>query len=139
MGCGNFLLNEAEILNEPSPTINQLQQKGIHTGGEGQGADSIRKGATHFNEFLRGNGLYLGDHTYDIAEEPLRYPFVESINDNMAFDITDRTKSDATMSIIMAQFYEYNVNEYSKPLFFTQTAASDVKRLFPKGTFVRRM
>lgn len=139
MGCANFLLNEAEILNEPAPSINQLQQKGIHTGGEGQGADSIRKGATHFNEFLRGNGLYLGDHTYDIAEDPMRYPFIESINDNMAFDITDRTKSDATMSIIMAHFYEYNVNEYSKPVFFTQTAASGAGRLFPKGTFVRRV
>jgi hypothetical protein len=139
MGYGEFILNEAEMVNNPAPTLEQYQTKGIHTGGEGQGSDSIRKGATYFNEFLRGNALYLGDHTYDIAEEPIRYPFIEHINDNMSFDISDRTKSDATISTLMVHFYEYNKNDYAQPIFFQNTASSDVKRLFPKGTFVRRM
>jgi len=83
--------------------------------------------------------LFLGDHTYKIAGEPIRYPFLASINDNMQFDITDRTKSDATMSIIMVHFYEYNVNEYNNPLSFSGTPQSDVRRLFPRGTFLRRV
>jgi hypothetical protein len=139
MGYGDFLLNEAEMVNDSSPTIAQYQTKGIHTGGEGQGSDVVRKGATYFNDFLRGNALYLGDHTYTISEEPMRYPFIESINDNMLFDITDRTKSDATMSVVMVHFYEYNANEYSTPIFFVNKATSDAKRLFPKGTFLRKV
>jgi hypothetical protein len=138
-GYGGFLLREAEILNETSPTQIQWETTGIHTGGEGAGSDVVRRGATYFNDFLRGDSLFLGDHTYKIAEEPIRYPFLASINDNMQFDITDRTKSDATMSIIMVHFYEYNVNEYSNPLSFSGTPQSDVRRLFPRGTFLRRV
>jgi len=138
-GYGGFLLREAEILNETSPTQIQWETTGIHTGGEGAGSDVVRRGATYFNDFLRGDSLFLGDHTYKIAEEPIRYPFLASINDNMQFDITDRTKSDATMSIIMVHFYEYNVNEYNNPLSFSGTPQSDVRRLFPRGTFLRRV
>jgi len=138
-GYGGFLLREAEVLNEPSPTQSQWDVTGIHTGAEGAGSDVVRRGATYMNDFLRGDSLYLGDHTYSIIEEPIRYPFLSSINDNMQFDITDRTKSDATMSSIMVHFYEYNVNDYSNPFLFSTTPTSDVKRLFPKGTFLRRV
>ena len=138
-GFGGFLLREAEILNEASPTQLQWDVTGIHTGSEGQGSDVVRKGATYFNDFLRGNAIYLGEHTYDIAEEPIRYPFISSINDNMMFDITNRTKSDATMSIIMAHFYEYNLNEYSNPFLLGMVETKPSARLFPKGTFLRRM
>lgn len=138
-GYGGFLLREAEILNETSPTQVQWETTGIHTGVEGAGSDVVRRGATYFNDFLRGDSLYLGDHTYKIAEEPIRYPFLTSINDNMQFDITDRTKSDATMSAIMVHFYEYNVNEYDNPLAYSSAPQSDVRRLFPRGTFVRRV
>ena len=138
-GFGGFLLREAEILNEASPTQMQWDVTGIHTGSEGQGSDVVRKGATYFNDFLRGNAIYLGEHTYDIAEEPIRYPFISSINDNMMFDITNRTKSDATMSIIMAHFYEYNLNEYSNPFLLGMVETKPSARLFPKGTFLRRM
>jgi hypothetical protein len=138
-GYGGFLLREAEILNETSPTQIQWDTTGIHTGVEGAGSDVVRRGATYFNDFIRGDSLFLGDHTYKIAEEPIRYPFLTSINDNMQFDITDRTKSDATMSIIMVHFYEYNVNEYDNPLAYSSAPQSDVKRLFPKGMFLRRV
>jgi len=138
-GYGGFLLREAEILNEASPTQLQWEITGIHTGSEGQGSDVVRKGATYFNDFLRGDAIYLGDHTYDITEEPIRYPFVASINDNMMFDITSRTKSDATMSIIMAHFYEYNINEYSNPFVIGYTETRPNSRLFPKGTFLRKI
>lgn len=138
-GYGGFLLREAEILNEATPTQAQWDTTGIHTGVEGAGSDVVRRGATYFNDFLRGDSLFLGDHTYKIAEEPIRYPFLESINDNMQFDITDRTKSDATMSIIMVHFYEYNANEYDNPLAYSSAPQSDVKRLFPKGMFLRRV
>jgi hypothetical protein len=138
-GYGGFLLREAEVLNEPSPTQSQWDVTGIHTGAEGAGSDVVRRGATYMNDFFRGDSLYLGDHTYSIIEEPIRYPFLSSINDNMQFDITDRTKSDATMSSIMVHFYEYNVNDYSNPFLFSTTPTSDVKRLFPKGTFLRRV
>ena len=138
-GYGGFLLREAEILNEASPTQVQWEVTGIHTGSEGQGSDVVRKGATYFNDFLRGDAIYLGEHTYDIIEEAIRYPFVASINDNMMFDITNRTKSDATMSIIMAHFYEYNLNEYSNPFVIGIHESRPSSRLFPKGTFLRRM
>ena len=138
-GYGGFLLREAEILNEATPTQAQWDTTGIHTGVEGAGSDVVRRGATYFNDFLRGDSLFLGDHAYKIAEEPIRYPFLTSINDNMQFDITDRTKSDATMSIIMVHFYEYNANEYDNPLAYSSTPQSDVKRLFPKGMFLRRV
>jgi hypothetical protein len=139
MGYGGFLLREAEILNEASPTSLQWETVGIHTGGEGQGSDVVRKGATYLNDFLRGNSIYLGDHSYDIAEEPIRYPFLPAINDNMMFDITARTKSDATMSMIMAHFYEFNVNEYNNPFLYAQKQPQSSSRLFPKGTFLRRV
>jgi hypothetical protein len=138
-GYGGFLLREAEILNETSPTQVQWEVTGIHTGSEGQGSDVVRKGATYFNDFLRGDAIYLGEHTYDIIEEAIRYPFVASINDNMMFDITNRTKSDATMSIIMAHFYEYNLNEYSNPFVIGVHEIRPTNRLFPKGTFLRRV
>ena len=138
-GYGGFLLREAEILNETSPTQIQWDTTGIHTGVEGAGSDVVRRGATYFNDFIRGDSLFLGDHTYKIAEEPIRYPFLTSINDNMQFDITDRTKSDATMSLIMVHFYEYNANEYDNPLAYSSAPQSDVKRLFPKGMFLRRV
>jgi hypothetical protein len=138
-GYGGFLLREAEILNESSPTQMQWEVTGIHTGVEGAGSDVVRRGATYMNDFFRGDALYLGDHTYSIVEEPIRYPFLSSINDNMQFDITDRTKSDATMSALMVHFYEYNVNEYSNPFLYSEAPASNAKRLFPKGTFVRRV
>jgi hypothetical protein len=138
-GYGGFLLREAEILNEISPTQIQWEVTGIHTGGEGQGSDVVRKGATYFNDFLRGDSIFLGEHTYDIVEEPIRYPFMNSINDNMMFDITDRTKSDATMSIIMAHFYEFNINEYSNPFVIGGQAPRTSTNLFPKGTFLRRV
>jgi len=137
-GYGGFLLREAEILNEQSPSQSQWETIGIHTGGEGQGSDVVRRGATYFNDFLRGDALYLGDHIYNIIEEPIRYPFMANINDNMQFDITDRTKSDATMSTIMVHFYEYNVNDYSNPFLFVERPTSNASRLFPKGTFLRR-
>jgi hypothetical protein len=137
-GYGGFLLREAEILNESSPTQSQWDTIGIHTGGEGQGSDAVRRGATYFNDFLRGDALYLGDHTYNIAEEPIRYPFLNNINDNMQFDITDRTKSDATMSTIMVHFYEFNLNEYNNPFILVDRPMSLAGRLFPKGTFLRR-
>ncbi len=138
-GYGGFLLREAEILNEASPTQMQWEVTGIHTGVEGAGSDVVRRGATYMNDFFRGDALYLGDHTYSIVEEPIRYPFLTSINDNMQFDITDRTKSDATMSSIMVHFYEYNVNDYSNPFLYSEGPASNSKRLFPKGTFLRRV
>jgi hypothetical protein len=138
-GYGGFLLREAEILNETSPTQMQWDTTGIHTGVEGAGSDVVRRGATYFNDFLRGDSLFLGEHTYKITEEPIRYPFLTSINDNMQFDITDRTKSDATMSAIMVHFYEYNMNEYDNPLAYGAAPQSDVKRLFPRGTFLRRV
>ena len=138
-GYGGFLLREAEILNEVSPTQMQWEVTGIHTGSEGQGSDVVRRGATYFNDFLRGDAIYLGDHTYDLIEEPIRYPFVASINDNMMFDITNRTKSDATMGIIMAHFYEYNLNEYSNPFVIGVHETRSSSRLFPKGTFLRRI
>jgi len=138
-GYGGFLLREAEILNEASPTQLQWEVVGIHTGGEGQGSDVVRRGATYFNDFLRGDSIFLGEHTYDIVEEPIRYPFVQSINDNMMFDITDRTKSDATMSIIMAHFYEFNINEYSNPFALGGQVVRTATNLFPKGTFLRRV
>jgi hypothetical protein len=138
-GYGGFLLREAEILNETSPTQIQWETTGIHTGVEGAGSDVVRRGATYFNDFLRGDGLFLSEHTYKIAEEPIRYPFLASINDNMQFDITDRTKSDATMSAIMVHFYEFNTNEYDNPLAYSSAPQSDVRRLFPRGTFLRRV
>jgi len=138
-GFSGYLLREAEILNDVSPTLSQFETIGIHTGGEGQGSDVVRKGATYFNDFLRGDALYLGNHTYKLEEDPIRYPFLQSINDNMQFDITDRTKSDATMSTIMVHFYEYNVNEYSNPFLYSPSPVSNSSGLFPKGTFVRRV
>jgi len=138
-GYGGFLLREAEILNETSPTQSQWDIIGIHTGVEGAGSDVVRRGATYMNDFLRGDALYLDNHTYSITEEPIRYPFVNSINDNMQFDITDRTKSDATMSALMVHFYEYNVNEYSNPFVNAALPQSDARRLFPRGTFLRRV
>jgi len=138
-GYGGFLLREAEILNETSPTQIQWETTGIHTGVEGAGSDVVRRGATYFNDFLRGDGLFLSEHTYKIAEEPIRYPFLTSINDNMQFDITDRTKSDATMSAIMVHFYEFNTNEYDNPLAYSSAPQSDVRRLFPRGTFLRKV
>jgi hypothetical protein len=138
-GYGGFLLREAEILNEASPTQLQWEVTGIHTGSEGQGSDVVRKGATYFNDFLRGDSIFLGEHTYDIVEEPIRYPFVSSINDNMMFDITNRTKSDATMSIIMAHFYEFNINEYNNPFVLGGQVVKSATNMFPKGTFLRRV
>ncbi len=139
MGYGGFLLREAEILNESSPTQLQWEIVGIHTGSEGQGSDVVRKGATYLNDFLRGNSIYLGEHTYDIAEEPIRYPFLSSISDNMMFDITARTKSDATMAMIMSHFYEFNINEYNNPFAYAIKQPQSSTRLFPKGTFLRRV
>jgi hypothetical protein len=138
-GYGGFLLKEAEILAENSPSQAQFEVIGIHTGGEGQGNDVVRRGATYFNDFLRGDALYLGEHTYDITEEPIRYPFLQNINDNMQFDITDRTKSDATMSTIMVHFYEYNLNDYNNPFLYNEAPTSNAARLFPKGMFMRKM
>jgi hypothetical protein len=138
-GYGGFLLREAQILNESSPTQAQWDVVGIHTGIEGQGNDVVRKGATYFNDFLRGDSIFLGEHTYDIVEEPIRYPFIASINDNMMFDITSRTKSDATMSIIMAHFYEFNANEYSNPFVLGLQTVRSSTNLFPRGTFLRRV
>jgi hypothetical protein len=57
----------------------------------------------------------------------------------MQFDITDRTKSDATMSAIMVHFYEFNTNEYDNPLAYSSAPQSDVRRLFPRGTFLRKV
>ena len=138
-GYGGFLLREAEILNEVSPTQAQWETVGIYTGIEGQGNDVVRKGATYFNDFLRGDSIFLGEHTYDIVEEPIRYPFIQSINDNMMFDITNRTKSDSTMATLMAHFYEFNANEYSNPFLYANTTVKAGTNLFPKGTFLRRV
>lgn len=115
-------------------------QKGVTTGAENQGNDVVRKGATYLNDFLRGNSLYLGQYTYEIQNTPLRYPFMDAIDDNMNFDIHNRTKSDTTMSQVMVHYYEFNKNDYSSPIGSKIRGGASVgARFMPPGVFVRKI
>jgi hypothetical protein len=139
-GFGGFLLNEADIECSISPSEKMFMQKGVTTGAENQGNDVVRKGATYLNDFLRGNSLYLGQHTYEIQNTPLRYPFMDAIDDNMNFDIHNRTKSDTTMSQVMVHYYEFNKNDYSSPIGAKIRGGASVgARLMPSGVFVRKI
>lgn len=132
-----FLLTEAEILNEPNPNNSQIETIGIFTGNDAQGNDVPRLGSSYHNDFLRGTGIYLHEFTYNIWEQPQRYPFLESIQDNMNFNISERTQYDSTMSQLIMSIAEFNINDYGNPLVYVQQVRTKARRFFPQGYIVR--
>jgi hypothetical protein len=136
-GMGGFLLSEAEIMNIENPNHNEIETIGIFTGSEAGGNDVPRLGSSYHNDFLRGTGIYLKEFTYNIWEQPRRYPFLESIQDNMNFNIADRTQYDSTMSQLIMSIAEFNMNDYGNPLMYIQSQKTSVRRFFPKGYIVR--
>ena len=134
---GGFLMSEAQILNLENPNNNEMETIGIFTGSEAGGNDVPRLGSSYHNDFLRGTGIYLREFTYDIWEQPKRYPFLESIQDNMNFNIADRTQYDSTMSQLIMSIAEFNMNDYGNPMLYVMQNKSRAKRFFPKGYIVR--
>jgi hypothetical protein len=134
---GGFLMTEAQILNVDSPSHSEMETIGIFTGSEAGGNDVPRLGSSYHNDFLRGTGIYLHEFTYDIWEQPRRYPFLESIQDNMNFNISERTQYDATMSQLIMSIAEFNMNDYGNPLMYVAQQRTKAKRFYPKGYIVR--
>ena len=132
-----FLLTEAQILNEASPNSSQMETIGIFTGNDAQGNDVPRLGSSYHNDFLRGTGIYLHEFTYNIWEQPQRYPFLESIQDNLSFNIGERTQYDSTMSQLIMSIAEFNMNDYGNPLAYIQQIKAKARRFFPPGYIVR--
>jgi len=134
-----FILREWQILGIKHPTKEQFHELGIFTGGDGQTSNPVIPTAcVYFNDFLRGDQLYLGANTYDIVKEPERYPFVDDIQDNLEFDITDRGPYDSTMGDLMAEIADFNINDYSNPLHYIQREVKMGTRIVPPG-FYRTM
>jgi len=134
---GGFLMTEAQILNVDNPSHSEMETIGIFTGSEAGGNDVPRLGSSYHNDFLRGTGIYLHEFTYDIWEQPRRYPFLESIQDNMNFNISERTQYDATMSQLIMSIAEFNMNDYGNPLMYVAQTRTKAKRFYPKGYIVR--
>jgi hypothetical protein len=132
-----YLLTEAQILNESSPNNSQMETIGIFTGNDAQGNDVPRLGSSYHNDFLRGTGIYLHEFTYNIWEQPQRYPFLESIQDNLSFNIGERTQYDSTMSQLIMSIAEFNMNDYGNPLAYVQQIKTKARRFFPPGYIVR--
>jgi len=89
------------------------QEVGVFTGSSEQSKDgNIGHAVMHHNSFLQGESVYLKEFTYHIADQPLRYPFKQAIQEDMDFNLIDREKSDGTMARMMLSLGEYNINDY---------------------------
>jgi len=110
-GLTGFLLRKFEILGlYPSK---ENQEVGVFTGSSEQSKDgNIGHAVMHHNSFLQGESVYLKEFTYHIADQPLRYPFKQAIQEDMDFNLIDREKSDGTMARMMLSLGEYNINDY---------------------------
>lgn len=114
-GLRGYLLKGWEILNT-NPTRETEDVIGIATTqSEITKGGLVSDACEYHNDFLRGDSAYLGEFTYRLAEDPIRYPFKAAIKDNREFDILDREKSDGTMAMIPLYIYEYNVKGYVNP------------------------
>jgi len=135
-GMGGFMLREYEILNVPMTRENDVI--GLFTGNEINRDGHISKGCEYTNEFLRGDGVWLGPHTYDIVEEPMRFPFLKGIQDHLDFDLTDRTKSDYSMADNMASVAEWNICGWGDEFGYLSTHYTTPEKGIRPGFFVTR-
>lgn len=112
-GFEGFLLREPEMTGTTdTATETDYIIKGYNTKPE-----NIDSGIDGINDFLLGQGDHLYDHTYDITEEPIRWPFTKGLHDALDFNKEDRTKNDLTMANIGLHLGEYHMANYKNPYF----------------------
>jgi hypothetical protein len=127
-GFEGFLLTEPEVTGKTAmATDADYLIKGYNTKPE-----NIDTGIDGLNDFLLGQADHLQEHTYDITEEPIRWPFMKSLQDALNFNKEDRTKNDLTMANIGLHLAEYNLARYKNPYFTGQVQSSVVD--MGKGT-----
>jgi hypothetical protein len=110
-GYGDFLFKKWEFDGRSYSPAGEDEIVGLH-----MTDDVAQEGATLHNMFLEGRGIYLRGLHYEIEQTPRRYPFVKSIEDNLKFDITDRTKFDSTMSQVVLSIMESRICGFYKPM-----------------------
>lgn len=71
----------------------------------------------YVSTFLQGDGLYMRDGAYTIWEDPRRLPYLEAIEDLLAFRNANRTVSDWVMSFFQALKAEDGIKDLSNPNF----------------------
>jgi hypothetical protein len=137
-GCYGYLLKEWEILGVP-PTAQTENRAGIFTGGsEEHKSGHVGDACDYQNDFLRGDSDYLGEFTYRIWEEPIRFLFLEAINELLQFNIFEREKSDYPMSTVPINIYEFNACGYGDVSRYADNSVKGAVRSFRKGFFMTR-
>jgi hypothetical protein len=140
-GLIGFMLKKFEILGFENKKENQ--EIGIFTGSSEQTKNgSIGDACEYHNSFLRGDSVYLKEFSYNIVEQPIRYPFKQAIQDDMNFNLIDREKSDGAMSRLMLSTAEYNINDYGNAKWYVQQQQDGQvrsKNWSREGFFYRRI
>lgn len=137
-GYYGYLLKEWEI-NGTDPSKSSYDQVGIFTGGnEELKAGNVGKACDYQNDFLRGDSGYLGPFTYKIIDEPLRFAFLEAVNELLQFNIFDREKSDYPMATVPINIYEFNACGYGDVDNFVDHRIHAEAKPFRRGFFMTR-
>lgn len=138
-GWYGYLLKEYEIYGTEPKSEKAFEQIGIFTGGnEELKAGNVGVACDYQNDFLRGDSGYLGEFTYDIVEEPLRFAFLEAVNELLQFNIFDREKSDYPMATVPINIYEFNSCGYGDADNFVDRSVRSQVKTFRKGFFYTR-
>jgi len=131
-----FILREWKILGIKQPSEKQFKERGAFSGESYDAHSSLIKTAVeHYNSFLRGDAMYLGDDQYKLPETPLRWAFPEDIQTALDFDPNDRGKSDSTIGELYAELADWNMNDYGNPIHYNRQESPVSRGVVPLGFY----
>jgi hypothetical protein len=109
-GYSNFLLRKPEIDGNQWPTEAESEYVGIPMTDQ-----YALQGVTYHDMFLRGRGAHLGEFTYDLVQTPLRFPFQETAEDHLKFNMKNRKPHDDSMSCLIVSIAEAGICNFGAP------------------------
>jgi hypothetical protein len=80
----------------------------------------------------------LGEFQYNLWDNPIRFAFLEGINEMLQFDLYDREKSDYPMSTVPINIYEFNACGYGDAQNYVDNSIKGSVKTFRKGFFMTR-
>jgi hypothetical protein len=111
-GFAEMMLTTAEMKNGVDVSNVDYINRGIY-----MNPDLAVECMELINNFVEGESDWLKECKYRIVDDIRRLPFIETVQDMMDFDNTNRTKYDDTMSLMQVHKAEWGMTDMSSPFF----------------------